>query len=200
MNNDNVSEEYNLSLIKILFSSNEYYTITGIDPELGDDDIFLYHGKNILLFDNFDKLRNYINKEENLVFDKKNSKKWINNLLLNTIHNSYDFDLVETKLKNWTSENDILDDENQDFLFELFDMIAFAKDLKYQFFNKDIVRLLNLEEIKVFDDLLYDNFVWVSEDKSEVRRKLSIMMKKTFLVENLSSLLRKIYFHFLVYS
>jgi len=54
LDNSAFSGEYNKALVKIIFSSNEYYTVYGLDPESesGDADVFLSagNGKHILLF------------------------------------------------------------------------------------------------------------------------------------------------------
>ncbi len=199
IDNNSISEEYNKYLVKIIFSSNEYYTITGIDPELGDDDVFLSNGKGVLLFPSLEEVKLYINKEENSIFDSVNSKKWINSLSSDVPYTNYDFDLVESKLKKWTASFDVLADENQDFLLELFDIIAFAKDLKYQFLNEEIEQILEIEEFINFDDILYDNFIWASNNKNKVERKLLTMMKEPSLVKNIIKLLKRIYPLFLIY-
>ncbi len=193
----NISEKYRKYLIEIVLCKKTYYTISGIDASISDDDVYLSDKSNVLLFQNVDLLKEYIlNPLNKYIFDRDNLVNWVKENSTFVPYAHFNFDKISNI--SYESLKDVNNIDLKEELLSIFYFVNFLKDLKYQFSNKKLEKILDSNAINKFSKYCYNKYIFMKEENS----KLSIYPFEEFdlklLISDIQKLNQELIYIFLI--
>ncbi len=156
-----VSEDYRKYLISISIFGRNYQTVWGTDLEGDDDKLIIGNNGEIIFSTDFEGLKNYLLSHTELLFDRANFLKWLNESENIEPYATYNFDQIQRLVDQ---REHFLDIEQKNLLIEVNDILNLIGDFAYQKNDQSLLTILEGKNTLLFKDYVYTEFLWNSSN------------------------------------